>query len=91
MNKTVKLTSLALAAVLSLGAAGTLTACNKNGGKFDTEKDAVTMSLQGCDGVFNPFFASSQYDSEVVGMTQIGMLSTDSGITVMQSGAYSTK
>lgn len=78
MNKTVKLTSLALAAVLSLGAAGTLTACNKNGGKFDTEKDAVTMSLQGCDGVFNPFFASSQYDSEVVGMTQIGMLGSDS-------------
>ena len=36
------------------------------------------MSIQTPDGVFNPFFSTSAYDSTVVGQTQIGMLNTDS-------------
>ena len=78
MKNKVKLTSLGLAGVLALSLTGVFAGCKNNGGKYDPETDAVTMSLQGCDGVFNPFFASSEYDSEVVGMTQISMLNSDS-------------
>ena len=67
--------AVALAAVLALS--GVLAGC-KDDSMYDSENSYVTMALQGCDGMFNPFFATSEYDSEVVGMTQIGMLSSNS-------------
>lgn len=43
---------------------------------YDPETRPLVMSISTPDGVFNPFFSTSAYDSQVVGMTQIGMLST---------------
>ncbi len=45
---------------------------------YDNENDKLIFSTQELDKVFNPFFSTSATDSNVVGMTQIGMLSNDS-------------
>ncbi len=45
--------------------------------KYDNEEDALVFSSGEFDGVFNPFFSSSAYDSEIAGQTQISMLSAD--------------
>lgn len=57
-----------------------LVACGKDptpgdqSAKYDTEKDPVRFAIEGQDGVFNPFFSTTAYDSEITGQTQIGML-----------------
>lgn len=51
---------------------------NKNTVYYDNENDALVFSTQELDKVFNPFFSTSATDSNVVGMTQIGMISNDS-------------
>ncbi len=53
-----------------------LVACNK-GKTRDPERDAFSMSIQNPDGVFNPFFSTSAYDSSIIALTQLGMLNTD--------------
>lgn len=75
--------SLTMAAVLALSAA-----CAGNPSevvdpntptaqKYSSETRPLVMSISTPDGVFNPFFATSAYDTEVIGMTQISMLSAD--------------
>ncbi len=44
---------------------------------YNTETRPFSMSIQTPDGVFNPFFSSSAYDSTIISHTQVGMLSTD--------------
>ncbi len=39
--------------------------------------DAFVIMTETLDGLFNPFFATSGNDSTIVGMTQLGMLTTD--------------
>ena len=67
----------------------TITSCHKkkpiDGGEtpkpayyYDNEKDALVFSSQAVDKVFNPFFSTSAADSNVIGLTQLGMLSNDS-------------
>ncbi len=46
-----------------------------NNEKADTP---LLLSSQELDGVFNPFYSSSAPDSQIVSMTQIGMLGNDS-------------
>lgn len=41
---------------------------------YDNENDALVFSSQAVDKVFNPFYSTTGPDSNVVGMTQIGML-----------------
>ncbi len=41
------------------------------------QKDSVVIMTEELSGLFNPFYATSGADMDVVGMTQIGMLSTD--------------
>lgn len=59
-----------------------LTGCKKGGNngsnanKYNEERP-LTMSTGNPDGVFNPYFSTSAYDSSIVGMTQISMLSSD--------------
>lgn len=48
-----------------------MTGCNKN------ESKRLVLSIGELDGVFNPFFSSSATDGTIIGMTQIGMLSSD--------------
>lgn len=40
-------------------------------------KDSIVIMAEEFSGLFNPFYATSGSDMEVVGMTQISMLSTD--------------
>lgn len=47
------------------------------GDRYDNETSTLIFSTQEVDGVFNPFFSTSGTDSNVVGMTQISMLSND--------------
>lgn len=51
-----------------------LTACNH---PLDSENHPFSMSISTPDGVFNPFFSTSGYDSSIISMTQIGMINTD--------------
>lgn len=44
---------------------------------YDNETTSVNFSTGELDGVFNPFFSTSAYDSEITGLTQISMLSAD--------------
>lgn len=37
----------------------------------------LVFGIDGADGVFNPYFSTASYDSEIVGMTQIGMLTSE--------------
>lgn len=45
---------------------------------FDNENDALVFSSQAVDKVFNPFFSTTGADSNVVGMTQMGLIGNDS-------------
>lgn len=49
----------------------TLAACKK------PTKDSIVIMTEELSGLFNPFYATSGADMDVIGMTQIGMLSTD--------------
>lgn len=50
-----------------------LAACDGDGAK----KDSIVIMTEELSGLFNPFYATSGTDMDVVGMTQISMLSTD--------------
>ena len=41
-------------------------------------KDTIVIMAEEMSGLFNPYYATSGADMDVVGLTQIGMLSTDS-------------
>lgn len=45
--------------------------------RFDTENRPVALAIGALDENFNPFFYTAAYDGEVVGMTQISMLTAD--------------
>lgn len=45
--------------------------------KYDPETRPVVFATEALDGNFNPFFSTSATDSKMVGMTQLGMLTTD--------------
>ena len=49
----------------------------QTGKKLNNEEDVLVFSSGDFDGVFNPFFSTSAYDSSVVGQTQISMISSD--------------
>ena len=82
MSKTLKIVLCAVLIVaLVAGSVLTLVFCgkkddNNNQAKYDSENDVVRFAIEGQDGVFNPFFSTTAYDSEIAGMTQIGMLTT---------------
>ncbi len=65
-----KIISLILCLALCVGIMSSMSGCGK------TEKDALVVMTDQLDGLFNPFFATSSADSTMVGMTQIGMLSS---------------
>ena len=72
-----KIVSLSLALVLLFGSMSSLIACGGNGPVIDNEETRLVLSTSELDGVFNPFYSSSAPDGSIVGMTQIGMLSSD--------------
>lgn len=78
MKNAKKITTIVLIAAMIIVMTASLAACDKKGQSYDPETRPFAMSISTPDGVFNPFFSTSAYDSSIVGMTQIGMLSTDS-------------
>ncbi len=70
-----KIISLVLLLAMCFSMALTFTACNKNDG--DTSKpDALVLMSEALDGLFNPFYSTTAADGSIVGLTQIGMIST---------------
>lgn len=52
---------------------------NSDGSKPNvTKKDSIVLMTEELSGLFNPFYATSGADMDVVGMTQLSMLATDS-------------
>ena len=72
MNKKImtRMFSLLLCGVVAVPA---FTSCGSK-----KKKDSIVIMTEEVDGLFNPFYATSGADMDVIGMTQIGMLSTDS-------------
>ena len=71
------LTCVGLAAAMAMPL---LAACNGDGpegGGYDNETRVLQMSSGEFDGVFNPFFATSAYDSNIISQTQISLLGSD--------------
>ena len=68
---------LTLCASMSAGVCSSLVGCKDKGQQRNPEEDALVFALGQPDGNFNPFFSTSAMDVEVIGLTQIGMLTTD--------------
>ena len=64
--------AVVMSCALMAGVVLPLSACS-------AKKDSIVIMTEELSGLFNPFYATSGTDMDVVGMTQIGMLSTDSG------------
>ena len=58
--------------IIAFGGKGTETVI------YNNENDPLVFSSQEVDKVFNPFFSTAAADSNVVGLTQIGMIGNDS-------------
>ncbi len=73
-----KILSIVLAIATLFGCVGIFSSCKKDKGTvIDNESTRLVLSTSELDGVFNPFYSSSGPDGSIVGMTQIGMLSSD--------------
>ena len=70
-KKAVRVLCTVLCGIMSLSTLTSFAGCT---GK---KKDSVVIMTEELSGLFNPFYATSGTDMDVVGMTQIGMLSTD--------------
>ena len=68
-----RIISMILAVVLCLGVLFSAVSC---GGNNQTTPEALVIMTENLDGLFNPFFSTSAADGTIVGMTQIGMLSS---------------
>ena len=71
MKKRILALVLVVAMCLSMGSM--FTGCKK---KTDNKVDAFVIMTEPLDGLFNPFYYTSGPDGTIVGMTQIGMLSS---------------
>lgn len=82
MKNVTKLLALVLALLMLVPA---LFAC---GGRDEDEKDDTTLvvAYQPFSSKFSPFFATTSYDQDVAGMTQVGLLSTDREGNVILKG-----
>lgn len=70
-KKFVRAVSAFMGLTMMFTAVPMLTGCG-GGGK----KDSIVIMTEELSGLFNPFYATSGADMEVVGLTQIGMLTT---------------
>ena len=75
MKTVKKIISLLLTLSILFGVLTSLFSCKKT--KIDNESTRLVLASAELDGVFNPFYSSSAADGTIVGMTQIGMLSSD--------------
>lgn len=71
MKKSIRITSAVVCAVMAVTLLP-LAACKSS------KKTSIVIMSEELSGLFNPFYATSGADQTVIGMTQIGMLTTDS-------------
>lgn len=76
-KKLTKVFSLVLAIMMTVSCVCVFAACDENKTYYDNETDKLIFSTLELDKVFNPFFSTSGTDSNIVGMTQIGMIAND--------------
>ncbi len=72
--------SLLLCGAVSASVFTSFAGCKKDDdtpGVGGSKKDSIVLMTEELSGLFNPFYATAGADMDVVGMTQIGMLSTD--------------
>ncbi len=74
-KKSLRAMIIGLCAVLCVTSFPMMAGCDNNSSK---KKDSIVIMTEELSGLFNPFYATSGADQDVVGLTQIGMLSTDS-------------
>lgn len=92
MNKSVKrLGSVCLSAIIGVSLVGSNVGvlALADSTYMDPEKDAVVFSTSALDGNFNPFFATSATDTNMIAQTQIAMMTTTtnaSGETIVAYG-----
>lgn len=86
MNKktVMRAASLVLCGALGASSFSLLAGC---GG---SKKQSVVIMIEELSGLYNPFYATTGADQEVVGLTQIGMLSTDSEGKIVAGDEYAT-
>jgi len=60
-------------------------------GKKYTGKDTMVVGYANFSGKFSPFFATTAYDQDVAGMTQVGLISTDREGNVVYNGIKGEK
>jgi len=87
-----KILSLVLCFAMCLSMVAAFVSCDddegegEGGGGSSAKPSAFVIASEALDGVFNPFFSTTGADGTIVGMTQIGMLST--GYEKDASGKY---
>ena len=70
-KKVVRTVAIVLGAALSCGVMAAFAGCKK-------KTDALVIMTEELNGLFNPFFSTAGTDMDVVGQTQLSMLSTNS-------------
>lgn len=85
-KKLISIIAIAVAVVLVATLVLSLTLCNSG----SDNKDAIVIMSEELSNNFNPFYATSGADQDVIGMTQVGMLSTDSNGKTVAGNDYAT-
>lgn len=73
MKKSTKIISVILSLAMATSSMTWIAGCKKK-----TKRDSIIVMSDALDGLFNPFYATTGPDQDVIGMTQIGMLTTNS-------------
>lgn len=86
-KKLIMIIAIAVAVVLIATLVLSFTLCGGSGSK---EKTSINIMSEELSGLFNPFYATSGADQDVIGMTQIGMLTTDGEGQTVAGDEYAT-
>ena len=71
-RKLIRAMSLLIGGVIGVSCMSGLVGCQKGG-----KKDSIVLMTEELSGLFNPFYATAGTDMDVIGFTQIGMLTYD--------------
>ena len=70
-----RITASIICVVLLCSVVVMVVGCNND--KISNENTPLVLASEALDGVFNPFFYTSGADGEIIGQTQVGLLSSD--------------
>jgi len=73
-NKMIRAMAVMLGTVTAFGSASLLVACTEENG---SSNDKLIIMTEALNGLFNPFYSTAGTDMDMVGMTQLSMLSTN--------------